>query len=126
MSDVKRWEMLDEPKVCTEGRWVLHSDYAALRARLAEVEERGKVLEQGWKIADDGRIEAEARAEAAETALATARRDALEEAAKVAESDSIPIFKDGWSACQDAAAISTMTSIAAAIRALIAQEEPTT
>lgn len=48
-------------------------EITALRARLEAVEKRGKVLEQGWKIADDGRIDAEVRAERAEAVTKAAR-----------------------------------------------------
>lgn len=48
----------------------------------------------------------------------TSDDDALERAAKVAESPDTPVFKDEWSAQMNAAAISTMMSVAAAIRAL--------
>ena len=40
-----------------------------------------------------------------------------EACAKVAESAETPVFKDGWTPREDAAAISAMMSIAAAIRA---------
>ena len=52
--------LIDALCVCAVDR-----SQAALRARLETVEKRGKVLEQGWKIADDGRIEAETRADLA-------------------------------------------------------------
>lgn len=67
----------------------------ALRARLAEVEkERDNLI--GWRTVaesnkamcmswQESEIKAEARAERAEAALATARRDAYERAAQVAE-----------------------------------------
>ena len=47
-----------------------------------------------------------------------ARDAALEEAAKAAESPDLLVFKRGWSPSQDAAAISTMMAVAAAIRAM--------
>ena len=43
---------------------------------------------------------------------------AIEAAANVAQSADTPVFKDGWTSGQDAAAISAMQSIAAAIRQL--------
>lgn len=59
-----------------------------------------------------------ARAEKAEAERDAARDAALEEAAKMVESPDLPVFKRGWSTSQDAAAISTMMAVAAAIRAL--------
>jgi hypothetical protein len=72
MSDVKRYDcngrvrpMQENP----EGPWVMHSDYAALRARVAEVEKE----RDGWLSAS---VDQQKRAQRAEAALATARRDA--------------------------------------------------
>jgi hypothetical protein len=83
MSDVKRYkkhgEILGRVLVAAkDGDYVRYDDYAALRARLEAVE-KGR---DTWEI--DARRNHEA-AERAEAALATARRDAYERAAQVAD-----------------------------------------
>ena len=50
------------------------------------------------------------------TQLEAAVEAERERCAKIAESPNTPVFKTGWSTAQDAAAISTMRSIATAIR----------
>jgi hypothetical protein len=45
-------------------------------------------------------------------------RAALEAAADNAESPNLPVFKPGWGAAQDAAAISAMVAVAKSIRAM--------
>jgi hypothetical protein len=86
MSDVKRYSsynvmmsMEDQKYIPTaDGKWVTYDDYAELETRLEEVEnERDALI-----VARDmmGRLweQEKGRAEAAEDALATARRDALQ------------------------------------------------
>lgn len=53
-----------------------------------------------------------------------ARNDALREAALIAQSPNLPIFRDGWTSEQDAAAISAMMKISDAILALINAPAP--
>ena len=67
------------------GYYVTADEITALRARLAQVEkERDEWVRDVW-TARGFQAEAEARAERAEAALATARREAYERAAQVAE-----------------------------------------
>ena len=107
MDSVKRYDcngrvrpMQENP----EGPWMLYSDYTALRARLEAVTEERNVQNELRQIAEDAADELRDRAERAELEvnrwrkaaekgsihtqadLATARRDALEEAAKTVES----------------------------------------
>jgi hypothetical protein len=112
MDDVKRWRMDVEydAKLDDAGYWVRHDDYTALRARLDAVENERDECMNDLEQALDQRDTADARAERAEAALATARRDALEEAATVTR----PI--EGIGHCQMPMAWRD------AIRALIAQE----
>jgi hypothetical protein len=96
MSDVKRYEPANAwgqtyMAALHSGGWVKHDDYAELETRLEEVEnERDALI-----VARDmmGRLweQAEARAERAEAALATAQRDALEEAAQFVESHEVGV-----------------------------------
>lgn len=53
--------------------------------------------------------------DATRAALDRAKAEGMREAAKIAQSAETPVFKDGWSAMEDAAAISTMSSISRAI-----------
>jgi hypothetical protein len=114
MSDVKRYDcngrvrpMQENP----EGPWVMHSDYAALRARLEAVEKRAYWLaivimggEDAPGYADSietnvlvYQLRRERRTRDAWTdacvkaALATAQRDALEEAAQFVESHEVGV-----------------------------------
>lgn len=101
---------------------VVDAEADQYRARLAEVEAKLREVEKerdaARKIADHDKalwIEAVARAERAEAALATARLDALEEAA------TLTVAIEGIGHCQ------MPVRWRDAIRALIAQEqEPTT
>lgn len=148
MSDVKRYAVYDrhlsqggghEIEEDTDGDFVRHSDYAALRARLAdletklgEVEADNAALQLQISLSMHNHDAAEAEAARLTAQLTTARRDALEEAAKCCEIEADncdDAAKWGGSpkyikACRDAAY--AMRDRARAIRALIAQEEPTT
>jgi len=89
-------------------------EITALRARLAEVEaerDNETIKRAGWEL----------EAKTAQAALATARRDALEEAAMVAY-EHFPATQD----MESTRVCNALEDVAAAIRALIAQEEPTT
>ena len=57
----------------------------ALRERAEAARRRGDILAEGWQIADEGRIEAEAALTAARRAEAAAWNDAIEAAAGAAE-----------------------------------------
>lgn len=91
MDDVKRYkkhgEILGRVLVSAkDGDYVKHADYTALRARLEAVEKERDALKQTdahrlqtlnhMGVAVERMQEAEARAERAEAALATARREA--------------------------------------------------
>ena len=53
-----------------------------------------------------------------------ARNDALREAARIAQSPNLPIFRDGWTTEQDAAAIHAMVKVSEAIFARIDAPAP--
>ena len=99
------------------------ADYSELVKRLTT---KAAMIELGEKIAWGSEIaamrDAAAAIEALQRAVLAAEARGLERAAKVSESADTPVFKPGWSAGQDAAAISTMAAIATAIRALITPE----
>jgi hypothetical protein len=116
MSDVKRDivdRLMDEHVAAS--RTEAAEEITALRARVAEVEKE----RDGWLSAS---VDLQNRAQRAEAALATARRDALEEAAKVCD--------ERGAAEQVNYGLNRGTQnyfrARDAIRALIAQEEPTT
>lgn len=121
----------------TDGSWVMFKDVSALQKRIAELEARADRNAAGY-----ARVDAEARraeflhkqkiaaleAHIAEleAALATARRDAMEEAAKIAESepelhDQMPAEFEKYSReiLARASCIATKRAIAAAIRAAL-------
>jgi hypothetical protein len=98
MSDVKRYkkqgEILGRVLVAAkDGDYVRYDDYAALRTRVAELEDE---LASGSFYQEKDIDAMLSRAERAEAALATARRDALEEALDaVWETDSVELAKYG-------------------------------
>ena len=75
---------------------------------------RDDLHKAGWKLSAAVLLDILAPMYAADVAAAVATE--RERCAKVAESPNTPAFKDGWSPREDAAAISAMVSIAAAIR----------
>jgi hypothetical protein len=99
MSDIKRYRFGSQPfgkwVESDEGQWVRYDDYSALEAQ----------LQKQSTLMDMGFAEYERR-------LATARRDAWNRAAMVAEA---------WIARKE-----NLISLPDTIRALIAQEEPKT
>lgn len=140
MSDVKRYAQTynsDDDMHYLEpdaaGDWVRHDDYAALEARLEAVtQERDALAAAKWNVQHTdtmndmvqmgmARDEAISRAERAEAALATARRDAMEESAGKARALKSKLLA-GSAEFTD---VETCDILDAAIRAL-AQEEPTT
>jgi hypothetical protein len=124
MSDVKRDDICGHdgyPEPDDSGYYVTYDDYAALQARLAEVEaqrnEAAMLLQLHMQ-----------RAERAEAALATARRDALERAAQFVESHEVGVHpRTGYvvapSMIEGTQGTHAGMAYATAIRALIAQED---
>lgn len=125
MDKAERYRIGPEPFCMSEhdeGPWVEYDDYAALRARLEAVtqerDDARKLQAKDFELLDSPWKQ---RAELAEATLATARRDAYERAAEIAEShkpSSSFISERYWRGVDEAA-----HSIAVAIQALIAQED---
>lgn len=113
MSDVKRYGLEYSPDAEGDylaenknGAWVTYDDYAALQARLAEVEAEQIMLRAERDGLASMLLSVQQESIAATKALATARRDAWGEAANFYDSSA-----------------DFMRDRAAAIRALIAQED---
>ena len=100
----------------SDGDWVSYADYQALRERAEAARRRGDILAEGWQIADEGRIEAEAALTEARRAESAAWNDAIEAEDKAAiERQGRRAMGDGHgNSCYDIG----VSDAASAIRAL--------